>query len=949
ISMSFGNVDPEVWNPENLAIKAAVKSGIVVVCAAGNNGPEFFSSGSPATGLYSISVGATDVNNHTIYFSSNGPSSENHLIPDLSAPGVYIISTESRNSLLGYENRFRENYISSDKNFGYIPLSGTSMACPMVAGAVAVLLEAFPDASPQSIRNALIFGAKQLERPSPEGYGLSQGAGLLNIPNSLEYLQNLNQSNVNNQAKIFPRKIPYFPYDLLKFPGDKQLVNLSVYCGKNISLEVEFPELDGIKFDYNKTFIETQGPDIISFHLYISIQYNASLGTRKGNILIKDTISGDYYDNIPIEITVAFPRGKILFDSYHGLNDFNQLNSNLGFSQIDLYHSMYDLYQLNYSLDYTMENWSLDYSPWEDGEIISPQRLSEIDLLVLQTPILPYSNFEINTIANYYNNGGSILFLGTLSQRMCINSINKLLSKINNDFLVSTENIADLNENALSYSWNTKKITDLNRSSNIFSNVSEYLFKMGNTFSVNSNSNILSTYQGKVIAASSDHRAMGKGIVIGLGDFNTFSIGTYNNPKYYGNHSLFLKNLINEMVPLDPIKISTHILRDSIIDPNISLDVNVVNPKIQIPIIGLQSPENITCDLIYGNGSIKPITLNPTVNDGTFSGTIRLNSSDASDLAFKIKIEVLSEYTSTNFLYYYNSTYRSNFNITTSVEEIDRLSKDYFQLIIESNETDHFVQPNLAVISNSFLSEKKMDEFYLPGTFGNNFSFQINPENITLGGYMITYCVANNSNNYYDFRSDRYLFPVKNYAPEINMNASTFNSIHFSDTQSDKGFYPQFVTLNKDYNILIKANDYEDSPEKLSIFVSIIPILIYNHYINILYPIEFPKFNFSFDIISQSFIASIRIPEKMQFFSKGISLERSIETDLIRNFALLWISVKDTDGSISDVIILLYPFVHEPNFSNYNPILTLFGFISLIIVLMQKKTKIFLKKRPIIK
>ncbi len=941
ISMSFGSLSSEVWTPETLAVREAVKNGIIVIGAAGNNGPDFFSSGPPATSPYSISVGATDINNHSIYFSSIGPTSENHLIPDICAPGVYIISAESKNSLLGYSNRFKDNYIDSDNNFVYIPLSGTSMSCPMVAGAVALLLEAFPNSSPESIRNALIIGAKKIERPSPEGYGVSQGAGILNIPGSLKYLQDLNQSDINNQAKVFPRKIPYSPYDLLKFPGDEQQLNLSLYCGKQISIELEFPNFEGIQLFYNQTFANSKQHDIISIPLKIKIQPNASVGTRKGYFKVKNANTGEIYDEILIEITVAFPKGKILFDSYHGLNDFSQIPSSLSLSQIDLYHSMYDLYNLNYSLRYSMEDWTTNYSPWKDSEIISPQSLSEIDILILQTPILPYSGYEIDAIFNYFENGGSILFLGTISEMMCVNSINDLFSILGVGISVSAENILDFSENSLTTSYNTNSITDFNISDPIFSNVDKYLFKMGNTFSVNSSSSILSTFQGKTVAASYDGRSQGKGIVLGLGDFNTFAGEIYNNPLYYGNHSNLLKNIIERMFSSDPIKISTNIARNS---SNVELNIQVFNPEDQLPIIGLDSSENISCTLIYGNGTIKPIELNPRLNDGEFIGIFSFNSSDVSDLIYEIKIDVLSLYFSRNFLYFYNSTDFSYTNITIDVDEIIRSSNDPIQMNFTTNGTQLSVKPYIAVIAGSYHSRNNMDEISFPSTFGENQSFQLTPSNITLGGDLITYSIINDTNNYYDFTPDRYIFPVRNLAPKINLNDSSFGSVFFSDTQSDDGFYAQFVSLNDNYEVNITAYDEEDPSEDLSIFASIIPIFTYNGYINILYPIEIPKFDFTYENSSHQFHTNIIIPEKLEFFSKGNVIDKSLETDLVNNFLLLWISVKDRDGIKYDFLILLYPFTQEPNFFNYYPIIIIFSFISVITILLQKKPKIFRKK-----
>ena len=51
ISMSFGDGVNNVWNLENIAIDNAVNDGIIVVAAAGNSGPDFYTAGSPGTGM----------------------------------------------------------------------------------------------------------------------------------------------------------------------------------------------------------------------------------------------------------------------------------------------------------------------------------------------------------------------------------------------------------------------------------------------------------------------------------------------------------------------------------------------------------------------------------------------------------------------------------------------------------------------------------------------------------------------------------------------------------------------------------------------------------------------------------------------------------------------------------------------------------------------------------
>jgi len=94
------------------AIKLAYGEGIIVICAAGNESAS--EVGFPACMKETISVGAIDSRKRRASFSNRGPKL------DLAASGVDIVSTYLNN--------------------GYASLSGTSMACPIVTGIVALIL-----------------------------------------------------------------------------------------------------------------------------------------------------------------------------------------------------------------------------------------------------------------------------------------------------------------------------------------------------------------------------------------------------------------------------------------------------------------------------------------------------------------------------------------------------------------------------------------------------------------------------------------------------------------------------------------------------------------------------------------------------------------------------------------------------------------------------------------
>src|SRR5699024_4741775 len=82
-------------------------------------------------------------------FSSRGPTIDEFVKPDIYAPGTDIISLLSPGSAA--ETQYAEQVV--DEN--YIQMSGTSMATPICAGIIALMLEASPDLSPNDVKSIL--------------------------------------------------------------------------------------------------------------------------------------------------------------------------------------------------------------------------------------------------------------------------------------------------------------------------------------------------------------------------------------------------------------------------------------------------------------------------------------------------------------------------------------------------------------------------------------------------------------------------------------------------------------------------------------------------------------------------------------------------------------------------------------------------------------------------
>src|SRR6266850_398357 len=197
LSVATGVYESYNLDPLTLAAKRAVEAGIVVVAAAGNNGrnpqgeTQYGGITAPGNAPWVLTVGASsymgtiDRSDDTIApFSSRGPTAIDRAAkPDLVAPGVGIESLSVPNSTI-YNTRSAYLLPGTVPTSypPYISLSGTSMATPVVAGTVALMLQANPALTPNDVKAALQFTAEF----NAAYDSLTQGAGFLNVQGAVE-------------------------------------------------------------------------------------------------------------------------------------------------------------------------------------------------------------------------------------------------------------------------------------------------------------------------------------------------------------------------------------------------------------------------------------------------------------------------------------------------------------------------------------------------------------------------------------------------------------------------------------------------------------------------------------------------------------------------------------------------------------------------------------------
>ncbi|UCG60112.1 MAG: S8 family serine peptidase, partial [Phycisphaerales bacterium] len=198
-----------------MAVNQAVDAGVIVVCAAGNDG-DSSKMVSPACASKAIAVGAVDKIDNITTYSDGGEEL------DLVAPGGEQFGGASVPEIVSaYSTAVADNplycmYLIADECLDnyfvvegtrYIRAVGTSMASPHVAGAAALLLEENPYLTPSQVKTVLEENADDL---GPPGWDNVYGWGRINLEKALdniplepaELVVNITEPNVTDTITV---------------------------------------------------------------------------------------------------------------------------------------------------------------------------------------------------------------------------------------------------------------------------------------------------------------------------------------------------------------------------------------------------------------------------------------------------------------------------------------------------------------------------------------------------------------------------------------------------------------------------------------------------------------------------------------------------------------------------------------------------------------------------